>query len=66
MSAIKTMRKELIVEYLTDNAEAKAAQIAEYVHLQPSRVRDYLKELVDEDIVVAEGARKNRIYRLKA
>ena len=65
-SAIKTMRKELIVEYLTDNAEAKAAQIAEYVHLQPSRVRDYLKELVDEDIVVAEGARKNRIYRLKA
>ena len=47
------------------NSKATSVEIAECVDLKPSRVRDYLKELIDEAIVVAEGANKNRVYRLK-
>ena len=58
--------KETIIAYLTDHAEAKASAIAEYIGLKPSRTRDYLNELIAEEIVVAEGGNKNRVYRLKA
>ena len=64
-SAIKEKIKETIIEYLTDNASAKAADIAEKIDLKPSRTRDYLKELIDDDIVVTEGANRNRVYKLK-
>ena len=56
----------MIIEFLTDHPAAKSAEIAEYVALKPSRVRDYLAELIAEDIVVAEGGNRNRTYRLKA
>lgn len=65
-SAINLARKKRIIEYLTDHVAAKSSEIAEYVDLQPSRVRDYLNELIREDIVVAEGANRNRVYKLKS
>lgn len=65
-SAINAKMKETIIAYLTDHAEAKAASIAEYIGLKPSRTRDYLKELVAEGIVAAEGGNRNRTYRLKS
>ena len=65
-TAIKSVKKQLIIEYLTDHPAAKSAEIATFVSLKPSRVRDYLKELMAEDIVVAEGGNRNRTYRLKA
>lgn len=65
-SAINTKMKETIIVYLTDHAEAKASDIAEYIGLKPSRTRDYLNELITEGIVVAEGGNRNRSYRLKA
>ena len=46
--------KETIIAYLTDHTEAKAASIAEYIGLKPSRTRDYLNELVSEGVVVAQ------------
>ena len=64
-SAIKTSKMQLIIAFLTDNPSAKSAEIAEFVDLKPSRVRDYLAELVAEGIVVAEGGNRNRTYRLK-
>ena len=57
--------KETIIAYLTDYPEAKASAIAEHIGLRPSRTRDYLKELISEDIVAAEGGSRNRTYRLK-
>ena len=45
-SAINAKVKETIIAYLTDHAEPKAASIAEYIGLKPSRTRDYLKELL--------------------
>ena len=65
-SAIKTSKMQLIIAFLTDNPSAKSAEIAEFVDLKPSRVRDYLAELVAEGIVVAEGGNRNRTYRLKS
>ena len=49
----------MIIEYLTDHPASKSAEIAEYVDLKPSRVRDYLSELIAEEIVVAEGGNRN-------
>ena len=65
-SAIKSAKRQMIIDYLTDHPSAKSAEIAEYVDLKPSRVRDYLAELIAEDIIVAEGGNRNRTYRLKA
>ena len=48
------------------NAEAKTSEIAEYIDLKPSRTRIYLNELISGGIVVTEGGKKNRRYKLKA
>lgn len=63
---IKTAKRQMIVDYLTDHAVAKASEIAEFIDLKPSRVRDYLAELIADGIVIAEGANRNRTYRLKS
>lgn len=65
-SAIKSAKIDRIIEYLTDHAEAKASELAEYSGLKASRVRDYLKFLVEEGTVTAEGSNRNRIYKLKS
>ena len=65
-SSINTKMKETIIVYLTDHAEAKALEIAEYIGLKPSRTRDYLNELIAEEIVTSAGGNHNRTYRLKS
>jgi len=65
-TAIKSVKKQMIIEYLTDHPAARSAEIAAFVSLKPSRVLDCLRELIAEDIVVAEGGNRNRTYRLKA
>ncbi|MBR4435386.1 MAG: putative DNA binding domain-containing protein [Clostridia bacterium] len=57
--------KNSIIDFLTDHPEGKTADIAEHLGLKLSRTRDYLKELVDEGVIEAVGANKNRKYRLK-
>ena len=63
--AIHAVKRQMIVDYLMDHASAKSSEIAEYMGLKPSRVRDYLAGLIAEEIVVAEGGNRNRTYRLK-
>ena len=60
------MNKTRIIDYLTEHISAKSSEIADYLGLKCSRTRDYLKELISEEIVVAEGGNKNRTYKLKA
>ena len=63
---IKTARqKNEIIMYLTDHASVKNADIAELLGVKSTRVKQLLKELLDEDVIVAEGSNKNRIYKLK-
>lgn len=64
-SAITESVKQIIIEYLTDRVSASCAEIASILNLQSSRTRDYLVALIAEGVVVAEGANKNRTYRLK-
>ena len=64
---IKTSaQKEQIIAYLTDHPRAAAAELCELLDVKPTRVRNLLRELSAEDIVVAEGGNRNRTYRLKA
>ncbi len=64
-SAITESARQIIIEHLTDHVSASCAEIATVLKLQPSRTRDYLSALVLEGVVVAEGANRNRTYRLK-
>jgi len=55
-----------IIEYLTDNPQGNAAEIAEYIGSTPSRAGEYLKDLLGEGIIVGEGTESRiRAYRLK-
>lgn len=65
ISAIAAMQRNMIIEYITDHTKAKTSEIAAHVHLKPSRVRDYINDLVRAGIVTAEGANRNRTYILK-
>ena len=66
-SVINERVKESIISYLTDNPEGKTKDFFGHIGLGVSRTRDYLRELVDEGIIVAEGASsKAKIYRLKS
>ncbi len=58
--------KQAIIYYLTENAYAKSAEIAELLGLKPTRAKEILAEMVDENILVPEGCNKNRVYKLKA
>lgn len=63
---IKSARqKNEIIAYLTDHVSAKNIDIAELLGVKSTRVKQLLKELLDEGVVVAEGSNKNRVYKLK-
>ncbi|MBO6176227.1 MAG: Fic family protein [Treponema sp.] len=57
--------KDMILEYLKQNVQARTNDIALYIGLKESRTKDYLSELVKEEKIVANGANKNRTYSLK-
>ncbi|MCR5694521.1 MAG: hypothetical protein K6G89_06070 [Clostridia bacterium] len=63
---IYTVQKEMIIEYLTDNAMTKAAGIADLLHVSPQRARAVLSKMIAEDLIVASGANRNRTYKLKS
>ena len=64
---IKSSRqKNEIVAYLTDHISAKNIELAELLGVKSTRVKQLLKELIDEGIIVAEGSNRNRTYRLKS
>ncbi len=63
-SAISEEKKQRIVEFLSENGEAKSSEIADELGLQPSRTRDYLNQLIEEGIVITYGENRNRTYRL--
>ena len=63
---IKTARqKNEIITYLTDHVSAKNTDIAELLGVKSTRVKQLLKELLDEGVIVAEGSNKKRVYKLK-
>lgn len=64
--ATQAVKRQLIIDYLTEHPGAGLDELAEYVGCKPSVVQDHLAELTLEHIVIAEGESRERTYRLKA
>ncbi|MBQ6900206.1 MAG: putative DNA binding domain-containing protein [Firmicutes bacterium] len=58
-------QKKEMINYLLNNETAKNSDFAELLGVKSTRVKQLLKELVDAEMVVAEGGNRNRSYRLK-
>ena len=63
---IKTSNNiETIIEYLTANPSARAAEISELIGLSDRRTRELLKKMVDDEMLETNGSKKNRTYSLR-
>ena len=60
----KTAKEYAILEYLGRVDKAKTVDIAEVIGLGPDRTRVILASMAKRNMIVAEGANRNRIYRL--
>ena len=65
VTAKTTAQKQIIIEYLTNKVSATSQEIADVLGVGLSRAKTILRALIAEDVIVAEGADKNRTYRLK-
>lgn len=64
---IKTAaQKAAVIEYLTDHISGSNADFAELLGLKSTRVKELLRSMVAEGIIVAEGNNRKRIYKLKS
>ena len=54
-----------IIDFIADNGFSDSKTVSKAIGLKPSRTRDYLKQLVEEDILEVEGEYKSRKYRIK-
>ena len=59
------LQKETIIEYLTEKVAATTKEIAVLLGVKEARARRVLSGLIEDNIVLAEGANRNRVYRLK-
>lgn len=58
-------QRDAVIEYFTVHVTAKNTDLAELLGLKPTRIRELLAGLIEDQIVVAEGEKKSRIYKLK-
>jgi len=59
-------QKEILIGAVSNGESIRTAQVVEMLGVGPSRARKILAELVNEDVFVANGAKKDRVYRLKS
>ena len=65
-SVVKSeLQKMAIIEYLTEKISAKTTDIADLLGVKEARARRLISVMIEEGIIVAEGANRNRIYKLK-
>ena len=65
-TVLKTeVQKEVIIGYLTEKISVRAAELEDLLGAKKSRVRKLLSELIEDGVLLAEGANRNRIYKLK-
>lgn len=60
----KSERINQIIEFINEKGSATPAEIAEYVGLSASRIRDYLKELTDSGKITYDGTYRDRKYKM--
>lgn len=59
-------QRRAVIYYLTENACAPAAQIADLLDLSLTRTREILRSMIADGIVSAKGNGKARVYKLKS
>jgi predicted HTH transcriptional regulator len=64
--AISSAKKKSVINYLTNHNVCKASELSALLGVNASRTKVYLQELIADGIVVADGANRNRTYRLKS
>ena len=65
VTAKSAVQKRAVIEYITREVSVTSQDVAELLKVGLSRAKTILRELVAEEIIVAEGADKNRRYSLK-
>ncbi len=60
------IRRRMIIDYLTEHIEATVSELSVYLDLRPPRVKDCLRKLIRDGIVVPMGDEQNRCYKLKS
>lgn len=58
-------QKTAIINYLTDHMVGKSSDFCQLLSLRATRVKELLSQLITDGVIVAEGANKNRTYRLR-
>lgn len=58
-------KRQKIIDFIAENGISDSKSISKTTGLKPSRLRDILKELVENGILEAEGEYKNRRYKTK-
>lgn len=56
--------RQAILDFISENGNTKAEILAQILGLSSSRTRDYLRQMVQEGLLVTQGANKNRTYSL--
>ena len=56
--------RQAILDFVSKNGNTKAEALVQFLGLSPSRTRDYLRQMVQEGLLVTQGANKNRTYSI--
>ena len=59
------LQKETVIEYITEKVVATTKEIAELLGVKEARARRLLAGLIEDGVLFAEGANRNRVYKLK-
>ncbi len=63
--AVRQLRRDAVIDLLTEQVSASAGEISDRLGLDPSITADCLGALLAADIVTAEGTPSGPVYRLK-
>jgi predicted HTH transcriptional regulator len=59
------LQRQRILEFLQTKGTSTNAEICFFLDIKSSRARTLLSQMVDDGLLIAEGDRKGRIYRIK-
>ena len=57
--------RTMFAEYMSQHGMSTTTEMAKFSGLSPQRTRAILSKMVDDGIIIAEGANRTRKYRLK-
>ncbi|SDX01157.1 Winged helix-turn-helix DNA-binding [Lachnospiraceae bacterium KHCPX20] len=57
--------RNMFAEYMSQHGASTTAEMAEFSGLSPQRTRAILSKMVEDGIIIAEGANRARKYRLQ-